>query len=239
MIMRLTVLSLVILASGCGMLRPGIHGSGVSHSELRHVGPFEQVDLSGFGTVNIHVGPQPSVCVTTDDNLLQHVDTFVDGGKLKIKNRGRLRPKTGMNVDITVPHLTAAEVNGAGDLHVMDAAGESLDLSINGAGTVSATGCVNRVSTQISGAGDAELENLFAEHADVRVSGAGDIRVYASESIKARVAGAGDVICYGHPQNVDQRIAGAGDFVLKSWEGETAYSVGDAKQAAEDEVIRR
>ncbi len=224
------------------MLRPGIHGSGISKSEMRALAPFEQVDLSGFGRVNIQVGQEPSVCVTTDDNLVPHVNTVVEQGTLKIKTRGHLRPKTGLNIDITMPYLSAAEINGAGELHVLDAVGDSLELSIHGAGTLTATGCVNHVSTQISGAGDAELENLFAEHAEVRVSGAGDVSVYASESVKARVAGAGDVVCYGHPKRVDQRIAGAGDFVLKSWEGGTAYSVGDAQStspAPDQEIVPR
>ena len=221
------LLAVLVLCSGC-VLRPGIHGSGVSHSEFRPIpNGFEEVDLSGFGTVNILVGEPYSVCVTTDDNLVEHIETSVDNGKLKIKTRGRLKPKTGLTVDVTVPQLSAAHISGAGDMNVIDVSSESLDLSISGAGTLMATGCVDEISTSISGAGDAELENLIARHAHVKVAGAGDVSIFATESVTARVAGAGDVVCYGNPLHVDQRIAGAGDFIMKDSQEQQQYSLGD------------
>ena len=199
---RVPALFLLVLCSGCGVLRPGISGSGVCHSEFRQVPAFEEVNLSGFGTVNVNVGHAPSVCVTTDDNLVSHVDTFVENGKLIIKPRHRIRPTTGLNIDVTVPQLTAARISGAGDMNVIDVAGDQLDLSISGAGTLTANGYVNQISTSISGAGDADLKELYAEQASVKIAGAGDVSVYASESISVRVAGAGDVTFMGTPSTL-------------------------------------
>ncbi len=221
------LIPVVLLTTGCGVLRPGIPGSGVNLSEVRQVAPFEEVNLSGFGTVNVQAGQAPSICVSTDDNLISHIETSVINGRLLIRPDGPIRPRTGLQVNVTVPGLTAARVSGAGEMNVLDVAGEQLDLSVSGAGTLTANGLVNHVSTSVSGAGDADLRHLYAVHAKVRISGAGDARVCATESLDVRVSGAGDVVCFGNPKHVDQHISGAGDLVLQpSGEG-PPYSIGD------------
>ena len=221
---------MLVFLSGCGVLRPGIPGSGISQSEIRQVEPFEEVNLSGFGTVNVFTGDTPTVRVTTDDNLLVHVETQVENGMLKINPRGLIKPKSGLNVDVTVPHLTAARISGAGDMNINNVVGDQLTLSISGAGNLSANGFVNNVSTSISGAGEADLHELVAENADVRVSGAGDASVYASNSIRARISGAGDVVCYGNPTHVDQSVSGVGDLEIRSMESPVRYTIADPLQ---------
>lgn len=225
MLVRVPALLMIVFLTGCNVLHPGIPGSGISQSDIRQVESFEEVNLSGFGKVNVFAGETPSVCVTTDSNLLAHVETNVEDGKLKIKPRGRIRPKTGLRVDVTVPRLTAARISGAGDMNIIDLAGDHLDLSISGAGTLQANGYVNDLSTSISGAGDADLGNLRAANANVRISGSGDACVCASESITARISGAGDLVCYGNPTYVDQSVSGAGDFEIRP--SRIEYSFGD------------
>lgn len=199
-----------LLFTGCGVLRPGIRGSGVVQSQTRGVENFTEVELSGFGSVNIFVGEEPSVTVTTDDNLLDLVDTYVLNGKLIIKPTGRIHPVEGLQVDVSVPELVAAGVSGAGDINVHGMQGESLDLSISGAGTLTADGEVGQITTAISGAGDADLKSLMARRAEIQISGAGSALVYATESVNARVSGAGSVVCYGNPNEVTQRVSGVG-----------------------------
>ena len=207
---------MLVFLTGCNVFHPRIPGSGISQSDLRRVEPFDEVNLSGFGTVNICAGPTPTVRVTTDSNLLAHVDTVVENGKLEIKPQGRIKPTSGLTVDVTLPHLTAARVGGAGDMNIIDVDGDHLELSISGAGDLKANGNVNNISTSISGAGDADLGDLRAVHADIRISGSGDASIYASESISAKIFGAGDVVCYGNPTFVDQRVSGAGDFEMRT-----------------------
>lgn len=230
MIVRGPVVFLLVFLAGCGVWRPGIAGSGISQSEFRNVGEFDQVDLSGFGTVNIHAGDRPTIRVTTDDNLLTHVNTYVENGKLKIKPRSLINPKSGLKVDVTVPNLVAARVSGAGDLNINDLGSEQLDLSVSGAGTINANGYVNNLSATISGAGEADLRELYAENVMIIVSGAGDASLNASESITARISGAGDIVCYGNPIHVDQHISGVGDFRIRTSEVPVEFTIGDARE---------
>jgi hypothetical protein len=176
------------------------------------------------------IGEAPSVTVTTDDNLIAHVETRVDNGKLKIEPHGWINPRTGLTIDVTVPDLVAAGISGTGDLNIADVVGEELDLSISGAGSLTASGCVHQLSTSISGAGDADLKNLYAEKASVKISGAGDACVYASESIEARISGAGDVVCYGNPAHIDQKISGVGGLEISREPPAIEYTIADAPQ---------
>jgi len=204
-----------------------MRGSGIRQSEFRQVDSFNEVNLSGFGTVNVFAGDSPSVRVTTDDNLLHRINTYVENGTLKIQPRGLINPKTGLQVDVTVSRLTAAHVSGAGDMNINDVVGNRLELTISGAGTIKANGHVEDISARISGAGDADLQNLIAKNANVRISGAGDAKVYAAESIKARISGAGDVTCFGSPPNVEQKVSGAGDFKIATASPPVNYSLSD------------
>lgn len=223
----LPLLLMFCLFSGCGVFRPGIHGSGITQFEYRQVAPFEQVKLAGIGTVNISVGESQSVCVRTDNNLLEHVDTIVDNGQLKIKPRQKIRPSSDLIVDVTVPRLTAAKVSGAGDIHVANMIGDRLDMSISGAGTVTANGHVNHLSASISGAGTAELDKLYAGYADVDISGAGSADVFATESVDAKISGAGSVNCFGNPKHVNKKVSGIGNITIPRNDDSVRYSIGD------------
>jgi hypothetical protein len=205
----------LFLCSGCHTFQPRISGSGVAQSEYRPVPWFNQIELSGFGTVNVVGGQSPSVQVTTDDNLLCWVGTEVENGKLHIETTRNIRPRTELIINVTVPELVAAQVSGAGDLNVDGVVGQQLELAISGAGDLRASGQVNQVTATISGAGSADLQQLYAENADVRISGAGDIDVFATQSVKAHVSGAGSVNCYGNPADVQQEVRGAGSIRLR------------------------
>jgi hypothetical protein len=228
-LIRLTAVGVLALLSGCGVLRPGIPGSGVSHSELRAPGVFQEVALAGIGTVNVYPGESPSVRVTTDDNLMRHVETRVENGVLEIRPRRPIAPRTGLTVDVTVPHLTGAQVAGAGNLNLMGVSADSLDVSISGAGTLSGQGHVGQLTASISGVGEADLENLYADDARVEISGAGEASVYAIKSIDARISGIGDIVCYGNPDRVAQQISGIGELTLEESSGPVSLTIGDAE----------
>ncbi len=211
----LPAILIIALANGCNVMHPRINGSGIEHSEIRYLESFDDIKLSGFGTVNVIVGDVQTVQVSTDDNLITLVETSVDNRKLKIKPRPNIHPKTGLRIDITVPQLTAAKISGAGDINVHNMNGKVLELAVSGAGTLSANGNVQHISTSISGAGSAELEELYADSADVSISGAGNAHVYATQSLNARVSGAGNVICDGNPIDVQQRVSGVGGVTTR------------------------
>ncbi len=112
-------------------------------------------------------------------------------------------------------------------MNLTDQRGESLDVSVSGAGTLKATGYVQTLTALISGAGEADLKGLVAEKTTVNISGAGDAEVYAAESIDATVSGAGDVVCFGNPNQIIQNTSGAGDFEIRTADAPIEFSLRD------------
>jgi hypothetical protein len=237
MIRRAVKLVLFASALGAGGLlavavaRDTVTGSGVSVTEERDIGEVTSVVLAGSGELTIVPGSPASLSVTADDNILPVIETETEGGKLTLHTRSRtdVRPKTKIAYTLTVPRLTAITVSGAGHVKAdqltagaltvkLSGAGtaklnnvacKSLALHLSGAGTATVTGVAEKLTVKLSGAGDIDAVGLKASSADVQVSGAGDIRVWATDELKARISGAGGVKYKGSPK-VEQKVSGAG-----------------------------
>lgn len=206
----------MLTCSGCAVLQPGIPGSGILQTEVRPATPFDQIEVGGISNVQVIVGEQPSVTVATDDNLLAHVETTVTDGTLKVRTRGAIHPRSGLNVHVTVPQLNSLRVSGAGEVQAHGISGDAVEMTISGAGSLTADGSVRHLRARVSGAGSADLQDLIAQSANVGVSGAGDAKVHALEALTANASGAGDITCYGNPLHVDKRVSGAGDVTLQA-----------------------
>ena len=101
---------LVLFSAGCDWHR--IRGNGHVVTDQRKVSAFTRVDAGGFYELEWHPGA-PSCSLTTDENLLDHIRTRMDGDELKIEmDDGAIAPTDGIKVVITSPTLTG-ELSGA------------------------------------------------------------------------------------------------------------------------------
>ncbi|MBL0316517.1 MAG: DUF2807 domain-containing protein [Flavobacteriales bacterium] len=60
------------------------NGSGVITTSTRDLGEFSDVDIDGSYDLFIHESSEQKVTITTDDNIVSEVHTFVQDGKLNI-----------------------------------------------------------------------------------------------------------------------------------------------------------
>lgn len=120
-----------------------------------------------------------------------------------------------VTVEITLPDLREASIEGSGDLSLQGLHQDELDLEVTGSGTIHASGEVIRLHAAISGSGDVKAQELLAAIAELRVSGSGDIKAQATESLSARVSGSGDIKVWGNPAKRDTRVSGSGDIKFK------------------------
>ncbi len=96
---------LVLLSAGCDW--KGIRGNGKIKTEPRPVTDFTRVDAGGFYELEWHPGA-PSLSLTTDENLLSHIETRMEGDVLKIDMDGSMAPTDGIKIAITSPSLAGA-----------------------------------------------------------------------------------------------------------------------------------
>jgi hypothetical protein len=195
---------------GCSRIFMGIPGSGIAATENRDVEPFDKIEISGFGTVEVVFGDEHSLKVTTDDNLLEYVKTVVKDGTLQISIRENINPDVPLTFNVVTNDLNTVDISGAANLIVRSAQLDSLVIGASGACRMTADGTVDRLEVGVSGSGKIDADKLLAKKVKISISGAGKANVHASESLDASVSGAGLIQCSGDPADVSQSVSGVG-----------------------------
>ena len=186
----------------------GIRGNGHIITENRAVEQFTSVEAEGAFDIEWTPGP-PRCTIRTDENLLRHVDTTMNGRKLQLEWHGQLHPTHGMKVRISSASMTAARLTGAVRLSATRLSGKGFYLEGTGATRVTADGTVNELLATMSGASKLDAESLQTRIAELSISGAGKAQVSASEILKVAISGAGKVTYSGNP-SVEKHVSGAG-----------------------------
>ena len=202
-----TVSLLVVLSAGCDWR--GVRGNGTIKTEQRPVGPFTRIEAGGFYDIQWQPGP-PSFSLTTDENLLSHIETRMNGSVLKIETHGQIAPTHGVTVVITSTSLTGAELSGALKLKATQLSGDRFALDTSGATRVALAGRANRLIASLTGASKLNAETLQTQDVEISVTGAGKADVNATNSLRAAITGAGRVSYGGNPKSVEKKITGAG-----------------------------
>lgn len=99
-----------------------------------------------------------------------------------------------MNVQVSVPSLTALSLSGSGKLSVTGITVPRLAVTVSGSGMLYATGTAARLDVTLSGDGLAQLGQLTAGEVHAVVSGSGLIQVIATASLDAAVPGSGAIV---------------------------------------------
>jgi Putative auto-transporter adhesin, head GIN domain len=187
-----------------------LHGSGVAATQARPVAAFTAVELAGAANVAVTAGRARSVVVHADDNLLRHVTTRVQAGRLVIGTVGSFTTETPMTLQVTVPTVDAVTLSGSGVVAVIDASAARLSIVLSGSGIVAANGRVGRLDVTVSGSGTARLMDLVAQTVHATVSGSGEARVTATHELNASIPGSGAVIYAGKPAHLTTSVTGSG-----------------------------
>jgi hypothetical protein len=192
----------------------GTHGSGVIKTEQRQTGSFDMILSKGSVDADVTIGPQLSVAVEADDNLLPLIHTEVKNGALVIDTEGNWTSRRDPVVHITMPSLGAIGIDGSGDATIRGLAGGALGARVRGSGDISASGSVKQLEVVLDGSGDVDCKDLHADDVAVRIDGSGDAKVDAAKTLRVVINGSGDVTYSGDAQ-VTSSIHGSGDLMKK------------------------
>jgi hypothetical protein len=204
----LAVLALaLLLLNGCRWV--GVKGDGNITTENRPVGNFTTLEADGAFEVKWSSGP-PSLSITTDQNLLQYLNTRIAGEKLRIEWIKPLKGTRGIKVNVTSPTLTGAELNGAVRLVASNLTGDKFYLDATGATRVALNGTVNGLVASMTGASRLDADSLQTQTSELAITGAGRAEVAVTETLKVAISGAGKVVYVGDPKTVERQISGAG-----------------------------
>jgi hypothetical protein len=210
-----------------------VEGSGNVITETRTVGDFDRISVEGLGRIDVEVGPETSLNIEAEDNVLPYLVTEVEGSTLTI---GSLENTSFRSIEepiytITTPTLGGVSIAGSGDVTVtgsltgsfeVSIAGsgdvtapgiqvENLDVSISGSGHVVPSGAAAALDVSIEGSGHFRGEDLVAVDAEVDVNGSGNVVVNATETLDVSINGSGNVTYLGDA-TLTQSISGSGSI---------------------------
>ncbi len=197
-------------------------GGGATTDIYREVTAFSMIDISAPVEAKIQVKPgvTPSIKLSGYKNLVDKLQTRVEGNTLYINSKKHINFNTDkeVSVEITVPSLSRLGLHGAAEAHVNgEITGNDFMLRISGAGdAVVEKVMVNNLEASISGAGEVTIRDGRAERIEYRVSGAGDIKSFKVQAgdVIAHVSGAGDIEVNAS-RSLDAHVSGAGSIRYK------------------------
>jgi len=209
----------------------GLRGSGDMSSETRDVDGFTEIVLEGSGEVNIEIGDRESLTIEAEDNLMSHLTSEVESGRLVLGTSGSIVTTRGIVYTITATELEGVTLSGSGDVEVADVTAatfstvisgsgtvdvanlmaDRLEVAISGSGDVDVTGALDELDVDIPGSGSFDGEGLESATGDVSISGSGAAVVNVTDTLTANVSGSGSIEYLGNPA-VSSTISGSGSI---------------------------
>lgn len=182
---------------------------------------FREVDLSGGMNLFVSQGPDYSIRIEAESNLMQYIEVERDGAELEIgvKDGYNLKPTTGIKVYVTAPSFDGLSIAGSGSIRsetkisgndidlsisgsgsmLLDVQSPKISTDISGSGSVLLSGATRSFDASINGSGDVKAFNLLSETAEVDINGGGNVEVAASRELDVEISGSGDVVYRGNP----------------------------------------
>ena len=187
-----------------------VEGSGNMATQSRDVESFTRIKTEIDVDVYVTVGESLSVKITFDSNLVDLIETNVQGQTLELTTHGTFSTENQCRAEITVPTLRAVKSEGSGDIEVMGVEGSDFLLVLEGSGNIRAMGFIENLEIELSGSGDIDTRDLKSHNVQVELDGSGDIVVYADQLFDGSIGGSGNITYYGEPKEIKRDISGSG-----------------------------
>lgn len=182
---------LVILAltlTACG----GLVGNGVKVTQQREVAEFSTLEVHSGIEVVATRGPR-ALTLSTDENLVPFVETFVRDGRLVVQFRDNVHlfEVDPVRVEVSNERFEAVSASGASKVTVPASAVESFALEASGASTVRVSGISSAaVAVSASGGSGVSLEGRAAR-LTVDAGGGSTVQAQALPTVSALVTAHG------------------------------------------------
>jgi hypothetical protein len=223
-----------------------VYAAGTPSAAAGVTAPFDQTrDVSGFSGVAaaggfdvfVATGGQESVRLEGDNDLLDKIETVVEGKMLHIRTKKEYQHDQLDFSDVKV-HVVARELNslvlsgsgkmqvnsplkadafsatvsGSGRIEAGQISSNRLKATVSGSGGLNAGGSAKETEITVSGSGSFNGKNFTAGDAKVRVSGSGDVYLRAENTLDGALSGSG-TIHYSGNAKVTERKSGSGRIV--------------------------
>lgn len=176
--------------------------------DLRNIGSFNSISVSGAIDVKVNIGSGTSVEVIGPDDMVSNIVTEVKDNTLHVYFKGKGNYKGKAQVIVSTLELTSARVSGASKLYVANLNNSSFTLDVSGASKVEVEGSTSNLTVEASGASHMDLSKFSVSNATVDVSGASHGIFNVQNNLTIDASGASHVEYYGTPE-IKSAVSGA------------------------------
>lgn len=219
-----TFLAIAGIAALCSC-KKDLNGSGNVITQQRTAGNFTAISSRGDFKVILKKGPNTSLELTGEDNVLEKTITSISNGTLTIRYAdgiGTHRNKQ-VTVYVTLPSFTSLQLEGSGGIQALGNWNTiNLTAKINGSGNIELVadgtdfygevngsgklilngGFFQSSSILVNGSGTVRAFPFTTDTADVRIQGSGDCDIKVNNKLKVKISGSGKVYYKGNPDTV-------------------------------------
>jgi len=215
----LLVLLLPVLCAGCHHgLGAGVKGSGNRVTQKRDVASFTSISTEGAFDVEIVCQKTLGVEIEADDNVIPLVSTEVSNNVLRLKPTTNYSTADAPKIKINVPNIEAFSADGAGTIQISGINNDKLQIALNGAPNLTASGTTKLIGIDTNGAAKIDTHNLRAAHAVVDSKGVSKVDLGVSSQLDVTVSGPSHVTYSGDPV-VNKTVHGPGKVEKRNDQG--------------------
>ncbi len=212
--------------------------------ETRNVSTFTKISFRVPGKLYLKQGSPQKVEIEGKKDMLEKIETEVDGNRLIIGKEGKGWMDWSWNdnddrvtVYITVKDIDGLSVSGSGDLigqgkiissdldlnvsgsgslQLEAAVSGNMEADVSGSGEINFKGTCKNYDSDVSGSGRIDLDIVVSDRADFGVSGSGKIQASGTANeVRTSISGSGKVLASNLEVNkCEVRISGSGDVEI-------------------------
>jgi hypothetical protein len=195
--------------------------------ETRNVSTFTKISFRVSGKLYLKQGSPQKVEIEGKKDVLEKIETEVDGNRLIIGKEGKWMDWSWgnnddqVNVYVTVKDIEGLSVSGSGDLIGQGKITSSdLDLNVSGSGSLQLEASVSGdLEADVSGSGEIVLKGSCRNYdSDVSGSGRIDLEVAITDKASFGVSGSGKIQASGTANEVKTSISGSGKVLAANLE---------------------
>lgn len=211
-----------------------ISGNKEVTNQTRSVAIYDQISVTGMMEVQLIAGNEGKIDIEAESNLMEFIETEVNGGHLKISiQKGvTIEPSKNYPIRIIVPFETLGALSLTGSGHIrnsdiinarsfkinvtgsgnmnLNLISENLESTLTGSGDLKLKGSAREFKCKVTGSGDVFAYNLKADKVEASVTGSGDIEISVKNELDAKISGSGDIKYRGNPDKQNFKTSGSG-----------------------------
>ncbi len=227
-----SVIFISVFFSSC-IFTGGIEGNGNVVEQTRDLGDFRQIGVSRGMNVYIVQGSPVKVVVKADENLLQAIETYVDGDKLEVTCNKWIRKSKSLQVWVTLPDIELIKTSSGSNVFAEDTlhvkmlklkstAGSNIKLILNaGELEVSATagsniflkGISKTLTMKASSGSNIKAGELKTETCSVKASSGANIWINVQKELSTDVSSGGNLFYSGEPDSLSIEKSSGGNVI--------------------------